>query len=445
MNSRWRGRSGRSSPCLPTNGRTPGTLRPVYLETIERRIGTETPENQTPETERWEEALSLTEESSARELLDLISSTALPLLPPPADWAAAAALGEPARPPPRRRPPGPGAGRPKAAAADCVGRRTTGPWRRTDWPCFSVRVNSKSNSSGSHWTPLPDDAEIALRAQMLVTNNPGICIVRYFTYGFESKSGRPAQLGAFVIKNGVFRLIPCGAYDPVRVLAGAILAAEAPGEEHSREIWRLLIDPVWPVVQDGGGPSYLVLIPTDDLFAVPFQIASMTGEPATCMPLGAQVPLSLSVSLTAFVTRGRHFLRVQRVSGDDDLAAFVVADEGIHAGELLSAGWPPDRLLVAGTPLDGLTGDFRRYDPDWTGLAKLAEAKPEFFLYVGHGNLSPGYEELGPFLQMRAGDGGTERLTSYDIALRVRLPRNRLTILGARQRAREHRRQAGTS
>ncbi len=75
--------------------------------------------------------------------------------------------------------------------------------------------------------------------------------------------------------------------------------------------------------------------------------------------------------------------------------------------------------------------DFRRYDPDWTGLAKLAEAKPEFFLYVGHGNLSPGYEELGPFLQMRAGDGGTERLTSYDIALRVRLPRNRLTILGA--------------
>ena len=69
------------------------TVRPVYLETIERRIGTQTPENQTPETQRWEEALSLTEESSARELLDLISSTALPLLPPPADRAAAAAGG----------------------------------------------------------------------------------------------------------------------------------------------------------------------------------------------------------------------------------------------------------------------------------------------------------------------------------------------------------------
>ena len=35
----------------------------------------------------------------------------------------------------------------------------------------------------------------------------------------------------------------------------------------------------------------------------------MTGERAICMPLGAQVPLSLSVSLTAFVTRGRHLLR----------------------------------------------------------------------------------------------------------------------------------------
>ena len=406
------------------------TLRPVYLETIERRIGTETPENQTPETERWEEALSLTEESSARELLDLISSTALPLLPPPADWAAAAAGGTGTTSAP--------AASPGAGSGETEGRR--GGLRRptNDRAMAEDRLALLQRESEFEEQflrqPLdaaPYDAEIALRAQMLVTNNPGICIVRYFTYGFESKSGRPAQLGAFVIKNGVFRLIPCGAYDPVRALAGAILAAEAPGEEHSREIWRLLIDPVWPVVQDGGGPSYLVLIPTDDLFAVPFQIASMTGEPATCMPLGAQVPLSLSVSLTAFVTRGRHLLRVQRVSGDDDLAAFVVADEGIHAGELLSAGWPPDRLLVAGTPPDGLTGDFRRYDPDWTGLAKLAEAKPEFFLYVGHGNLSPGYEELGPFLQMRAGDGGTERLTSYDIALRVRLPRNRLTILGA--------------
>ena len=45
----------------------------------------------------------------------------------------------------------------------------------------------------------------------------------------------------------------------MRALALRDTGREAPGEEHSREIWRLLIDPVWPVVQDGGGPSYLVL------------------------------------------------------------------------------------------------------------------------------------------------------------------------------------------
>jgi len=399
------------------------TVRPVYLETIERRMSTEDPRDPLAEAERWEEILSLTEESSARELLDLISSTSLPLLPPPAEAAETAGV----------RPAGPDHGLTESPDGRRGGlRRPASDAALEDDRRVLVQREGEFEEKFLR-QPLdaaPHDDEIALRAQMFVTNNPGTCIVRYFTYGLD-KSKRPTRFGAFVIKNGVFQLIHCGEYDPVRDLARDILSVEAPEEEHSRSIWRLLIDPVWPTVQAGGEPSHLVLIPADDLFAVPFQIASRTGRPATSPPLGALVPLSLSMSLTAFVTRGRHLLRRQRVSPEDDLAALVVADEDITAGELTAAAWPSAHLLVAGTPPPGLTGSFRRYDADWTGLAKLAEAKPEFFLYVGHGNLSPGYEELGPFLQMRASDGGIERLTSFDVALRVRLPRNRLTILGA--------------
>jgi hypothetical protein len=401
------------------------TVRPVYLESIERRISTEDPRDQRNQAQRWEEVLSLTEESSARELLDLISSTSLPLLPPPDEQMAPGAAGVATTTTEglRRSSGGRRGGlRRSASDADLEDDRRVLVQREEEFEEQFLRQPLDA---------APYDDEIALRAQMFVTNNPGTCIARYFTYGLDNKSKRPTRLGAFVIKNGVFQLILCGEYDPVRDLAGDILSVEAPDEEHSRSIWRLLIDPIWPTVQAGGEPSHLVLIPADDLFAIPFQIASRTGRPATSLPLGALIPLSLSTSLTAFVTRGRHLLRRQRVSPDDDLAALVVADEDITAGELTGADWPPAHLLVAGTPPSGLTGNFSRYDADWTGLAKLADAKPEFFLYVGHGNLSPGYEELGPFLQMRASDGGIERLTSFDVALRVRLPRNRLTILGA--------------
>lgn len=124
-------------------------------------------------------------------------------------------------------------------------------------------------------------------------------------------------------------------------------------------------------------------------------------------------------------------LRRQRVEPNDDLAALVVRDSGLSAGELVRAGWEPEHLIVAGTPPDGLTGTFRRCAPDWNGLATLAACKPEFFIYAGHGTWSPSYGELGPYLQILGADCRPDRLTPYDVALRLRLPRNRLTVLGA--------------
>jgi hypothetical protein len=272
----------------------------------------------------------------------------------------------------------------------------------------------------------PADREIAAKAEMFVLNYPGTCIVRYFTYG-QVKPGEPKSLGALVIRDGQIQVIPCGGYAAVAGLVQSLLDAEVPTEEHSRRIWELLIAPLWPQVTRPDPPRHLVIIPADGLFSVPFQIAAKNGYGWRSRPLGALVPLSQAVSLTAFVSRGRHLLRRQSVRLDDDLCAFVVRDDEVSGEELVKAGWRPEHLRIAGNPPDGLTGGYQRFPADWAGLAALAAVEPEFFVYAGHGRYVPGYGELGPFLRM--GEGG--RLTAYDIALRLRLPRNRLTILGA--------------
>ena len=84
----------------------------------------------------------------------------------------------------------------------------------------------------------------------------------------------------------------------------------------------LLLAPLWPhIAPDGDEPAHLLVVPTDDLFAVPFPIA----VPESGVPLGARVPMSLSVSLSAFLLRGRSALRRQRVAPTDDLAAMVLS------------------------------------------------------------------------------------------------------------------------
>ena len=148
------------------------------------------------------------------------------------------------------------------------------------------------------------------------------------------------------------------------------------------------------------------------------------------MPLAARVALSQTVSLTSFLTRGRHLLRRQRTSVDDDLAAVVIED-GIKATEIVGTGWDMDHVHIAGDIPEGLEPGYHRYQADWAGLRAVTACRPEFFVYAGHGSYVEGFGELGPYLQLRAADGGHERLTPYDVALRLRLPRNVMTIIGA--------------
>lgn len=402
-------------------------MRPAYLRHIERELS-----HAGTDGGSAERALILVEEFTGRELLDLMASSDLPLLTPPEPVDVVSVLA--ATPPADSHLQVPAADR-QGLAPRRQGRRRRSGLRaaiseeelRSDLQALLER--EKEFEDQFLQRPLdaaPTDREIAAKAEMFVLNYPGTCIVRYFTYGLK-KSGAPEALGALVIRDGRITVINCGDYAPVTELVANLLAIDAPEEDHSRRIWELLIAPVWPTITRGDPPGHLVIIPADGLFSVPFQIASENGYRRRSKPLGALVPLSQSVTLTAFISRGRHLLRRQYVSPDDDLCALVVRDDDVSGDELVLAKWQPEHLRIAGTPPDGLTGAYQRFPADWTGLAALAEVKPEFFIYAGHGRYVPGYGELGPFLRM--GEAG--RLTAYDIALRLRLPRNRLTILGA--------------
>jgi hypothetical protein len=197
-----------------------------------------------------------------------------------------------------------------------------------------------------------------------------------------------------------------------------------PTQDQSVLLWELLIAPAWDSVTAGGVPGHLVIIPADHVFALPVHVASRPGlaDP----PLGAICPTSYSVSATAFVGRGRHLLKRQPVAPTDTLAAIVVRDKSVSGDELVDTGWPADRMVVAGDAPAGLDGFVRTHRADWAGVEAVRETKPEFFVYAGHGSYNPGFEQLGPHLEL-AGD----LLTQYDVALRLRLPRNKLTVLGA--------------
>jgi CHAT domain len=403
-------------------------MRPAYRRQIKRELSG-------PEADGGaERALSLVEEFSGRELLDLMASSDLPLLTPP---KPADADDRPAPAPPADLGlAAPTAGKPLTSGRQDrrrrAGLRSAISEEELQADLQALLEREREFEDQFLQRPLdaaPADREIAAKAEMFVLNYPGTCIVRYFTYDLE-KPEKPEELeglGAFVIRDGRIRVIPCGGYAPVTRLVASLLDVDVPEEEHSRKIWELLVAPVWPEITRRDSLDHLVIIPADDLFSVPFQIASKNGYGWRSKPLGALVPLSQSVSLTAFISRGRHLLRRQYVSPDDDLCALVVRDDDVSGDELVMAKWQPEHLRLAGTPPKGLTGSYRRFPADWAGLDALAEVEPEFFVYAGHGRYVPGYGELGPFLRM--GEAG--RLTAYDVALRLRLPRNRLTILGA--------------
>ena len=382
-------------------------VRPSYLEAIRSVLD----DAKLAPVDRWERAFRFAEESTARELLDMLASAGLPQLQveaaaTPTRLASSASDG-------RQR------------SAEPRGARRAGV-RGVDTPADDALVGELAQRETEFEErflrqPLeasPPDPEIAHRMRMYTVNNPGTCVVRFVTYGRTA----PARLGAFVFLDHTMTFVEVADYEAVHGLVAELPLETEPSPKQTGAIWELLVAPLWPTISAKGDPRHLVVIPTDELFAMPLHVACPVG---TTVPLAARLPLSQSVSATAFVARGRNLLKRQPVAAEDDLAAIVLADGIVTGAEIVETGWDSAHLYVAGNVPDGV-GEVWHLPADFSGLAAISAVKPEFFVYAGHGDIHRRFPELGPYLQMEAA-----RLTQYDVALRLRLPRNKLTVLGA--------------
>jgi CHAT domain len=271
--------------------------------------------------------------------------------------------------------------------------------------------------------PNPD---IAYEIRMFTANHPGLVIVRYFFYS----TAQQRELAAYIFRDGDLYL---QRLDWQRIQQELISHWEDTWGSGSgriggdgRRLSRLLIEPLWSSVTAKGDLNehcHLVLIPSEELFKLPLHVAFVPGE---TIPLAAYVPLSFSVSATAYVTRGRHLMRRQRVENDDDLCALVKRDDQVSGREITGLSWPAASFHIAGQPPEGVSSHQYHGQADRQGLAALLHQKPEFFTYAGHGLYTKALESVGPALELEG-----DCLTQFDIAMGLRLPRNKLTLLGA--------------
>ncbi|MFE9838252.1 CHAT domain-containing protein [Streptomyces sp. NPDC005551] len=392
-------------------------VRPAYLQAIADRVcsGDGSREN-------VEKVLSLVEESSGRELLDLLASSQPQPLGPP---SRSLALAEPPRPAhdgeKRRGAPQPVTGQEEEALRELLAERER---------AYEDRFMHHPLTSATH------DEDIAHRLAQYTLNHQGSCVIRYFRFaapdGVKGTRGEavPDSLGMVVCREGQLTMLPPVPYELVAGLARQVSSDlsddsdPTPSEQTCRRVWDLLVAPAWEAVCRGGAPTHLTLIPTDDIFAIPLHVAL---APDDGRPLAARVPLSQSVSVAAFVTHGRHLLKRQLVEANDDLAALLVTDTDATGGEMVGTGWPAEHIAVAGRVPEGLSGPVRLLPGDWDGIAELTACKPEFFVYAGHGRYVDTSEGYGPLLRL----GDSDWVTQFDLALRLSLPRNKLAILGA--------------
>ncbi|MFD0518935.1 CHAT domain-containing protein [Paractinoplanes durhamensis] len=294
------------------------TIRPMYLQRIADRVASIVPASAVAaasdlaaaEVEPAEEAFSLVEASSARELLDMLSTASLPELPPlPPPSADATKRDLPEATEQAVRPElGPAGDRAFVATAE-VGKRRALVRRGAVRRAVGATAEAVKEQLTARETQFeeafarnpiegtPADPEISQRVKMFTVNNPDTCVVRYFTYG----AAVPTQLGAFIVRHGKMRQVTGIDYASVERLAKDIGTDSAPKRDQCIAIWETLLAPIWDEIRRPDEPGHLVLIPTDDLFAIPLHLA---WEPDSDLPLAARLPMSQSVSATAFVTRG---------------------------------------------------------------------------------------------------------------------------------------------
>lgn len=405
-------------------------IYPLYLNQIANHIkhipNSKDEQQERDYRERLEEGFTLVEEASSRELLDLLQSSgtwsniSLPDGQTPDEKEAPQEELTPATPTQARDQ--------RCLSGIRLIRRDSDldrSWRDR----LEQRRRAYENWTLNHTIPTAQhNAEIAHELRMFAANHPKLAIARYFFYKDASK-----ELGVYVFRetNIYYQPLNWQEVEPLLKYWDKMSPDSLPSdrrqwfEEKMTKLWELLIMPIWELIADGKLPQelqdhHLVIIPSDKLFRLPIHAALV---PETKTPLAATIPLSFSVSATAYLTRGRHLLRCQPVEKDDDLCALIVP--GVSGDELIDIGWSPKHFHIAGQPPDRVGKHHYWGKANRCGLQHLIEKQPEFFVYGSHGNYHESFNTLGAYLELEK-----DILTQFDIAT-MRLPRNKLTFLSA--------------
>lgn len=404
-------------------------VEPVYRAAIERDVASDVADARTV-TERQEDAFALVEESTGRELLDILQQQEATDGDATGTAATPEILG-------RERIVLPEESSVVGGEARRRRRRAVTRLRDKLEPelLAAIQARRKRYDDAAMDCPIPTashDSEIARRVRMFTTNHPDVAIVRFFQTG-EGDAG----LGAYVFRADRMAVHQGGALalEPVMAAWREHLDAVEKGFEPAppvavaKAMSQHLIEPLWDDIRSVSRrlvmPEQLVIVPTGSMFALPLHVAF---EPGTQWPLAATMPLALSVSATAFAARGRHLLRRQTIEEDDDLCVLAKLDEDSTGGELRDLDWPADHFHWAGEVPSWLDpAEVEHIGPATReALGPLMAPRPEVFVYTGHGVYNEGFADLGPALKL---DG--DLLTQHDIAMTLRMPRNKLTLLGA--------------
>lgn len=401
-------------------------VRPIYQAAVTSDLAAAAGESDETDGRRHlDRAFALVEESSARELLDLLSARNLPQsadTPEPVGDEVVRALhtrsgrrGDGVRRDAARRVP-PAAEEALLAALS----------RRADE--FDAVLQEHPVEIAEH------DPEVAHRVMMLMANEPRTALVRYFVghdpEGFVDeefpKDKSRDRIWAFLVYGRDIRVVRGPLKSAVARFASSLALNRAPTAFEAGQMWSWFLDDVWKHL-DGTDVDNLVIVPTDELFALPLHVARPTKPGAR--PLGAEIATAFSVSATAYISRSRHLLRRLAVDDRDDLAVVMgtTPEDRLSGGEIVASGWDGAHVKVLGmTPPAGLPKGATSLDLSWESIREVEADKPEFFAFVGHGGYSSEHSEFGPYLVLP-----TDVMTQFDMALRLRLPRNKLTVLGA--------------
>jgi tetratricopeptide (TPR) repeat protein len=361
-----------------------------------------------------DEAIALVEEGSARELLDLLSARREPVTTQSPDDVFV---------------PVPGldvTGDDRSAArgtANLRSRRASsppGPRQR-----IIDAVTAQRDREENHWlsNPVPTqgiDPEISHHCRQFSADRfgqaAGPVLIRYF-----QRAG--GQYWAIVFFKGAtfgpFPILEKLEKNPI--LSELLeLADSAPKEFHCREIWSVFLEPLLVKLfgDDIDQLERLVIVPCAELFSIPLHVAAvpdgLTGT-GRSMPLCHWKPVSFSVSLASHVLRNRAAFRSCLYQNGDELLVLFAGEAGFRqqiAGVLQSTKTWGEQ---------GMT-----FEPAGAeAIHTLVRHKPEFLVLQCHGEILDN-PQAGSVLHLHDGV-----LSTFGIATRHWLPRNKLTILGA--------------